>query len=272
MNLMICMRGEPEQLPFLPEIAELGAGIELGSYGLVGIRSERDWEARFELHRAVRDRFQGTIAVHGPFIGMEYAHPDHLFQEVVRRRLDMTFDVAGKLKASRVVLHSGYSPEIDLFSLQDLWLERSVDFWRQEIRRWADAGVEVVLENDTERSPDLPVRLVNGVNSPSLGLCMDIGHQHMFSELDAPEWVRWMGMRLSHVHLHDNDRTGDHHWPIGRGTIDFEPFYAAMMQHVPQATLSLEVTAAMEARMHDLRELVSRFASRGQSPNPASEG
>ncbi len=37
MNLMICMRGEPEQLPFLTEIAELGAGIELGSYGMIGI-------------------------------------------------------------------------------------------------------------------------------------------------------------------------------------------------------------------------------------------
>ena len=37
MNVMMCMTGEPEELPFLPEIAGLGAGIELGSYGLVGI-------------------------------------------------------------------------------------------------------------------------------------------------------------------------------------------------------------------------------------------
>jgi hypothetical protein len=42
MNLMICMRGEPEHRPFLPEITELGGGIELGSYGLVGVQSEQD--------------------------------------------------------------------------------------------------------------------------------------------------------------------------------------------------------------------------------------
>jgi len=262
MNLMLCMRGEPEQLPFLPEIAELGAGIELQSYGMVGIQSERDWETRFTLHKAVRAQFHGTIAVHGPFIGMEYAHIDHLIREVVICRLDMTFDVAVKLKASRVVLHGGYNAVIDLFKLQDDWLKRSVEFWQREIRRWADAGIVIVLENDIEKSPDLLVRLVSQVDNPSLGLCMDIGHQHVFSELGAPEWVRRMDARLFHIHLHDNDRTRDSHSSIGRGTIDFEPFYAAIMQHVSQATISLEVEDKMEVQMGDLRKLAARFASK----------
>lgn len=262
MNLMVCMRGEPEQLPFLPEIAELGAGIELGSYGMVGVRSEQDWETRFRLHRAVRAQFQGVIAVHGPFIGMEYAHIDHLIREAVNRRLDMTFKVALALRASRVVLHSGYKPEIDLFKLQDDWLKRCGEFWQREIRRWADAGIGIVLENDIEKTPDLLVRLVSEVESPFLGLCMDIGHQHLFSELDAREWVRRMDHRLVHIHLHDNDRTGDRHWPIGRGTIDFEPFYAAVMRQVPQATLSLEVEDEMEVKMGDLRNLANYFAAK----------
>jgi sugar phosphate isomerase/epimerase len=265
MNLMICIRGEPEQLPFLPEIAELGAGIELGSYGMIGIQSEWDWETRFTLHKAICTQFQGTVAVHGPFIGMEYAHIDHLIRDVVNRRLDMTFEVAVKLKASRVVLHSGYKPEIDLFKLQDSWLKRCVEFWQREIRRWVDAGIVIVLENDTEKSPDLIVRLVNEVDNPFLGLCMDIGHQHLFSELDALEWVRRMDNRLFHIHLHDNDRTGDSHWSIGRGTIDFEPFYDAVMKQVPQATISLEVEDEMAVKMDDLRNLANYFASKGHS-------
>jgi sugar phosphate isomerase/epimerase len=265
MNLMICMRGEPEELPFLPDIAELGAGLELQSYGMLGIRSERDWETRFTLHKAIRAQFQGTIAVHGPFIGMEYTHIDHLIREAVIRRLDMTFDMAVKLRASRVVLHSGFKAEIDLFKLQDDWLNRSVEFWQQEIHRWVNAGIEIVLENDIDKLPDLLVRLVNEVDNPFLGLCMDIGHQHVFSELDALEWVRRMDHRLFHIHLHDNDRTGDRHWPIGRGTIDFEPFYAALTRHVPQATLSLEVEDKMEVKMGDLRQLAAHFAPRPQT-------
>jgi sugar phosphate isomerase/epimerase len=265
MNLMLCINGEPEQLPFLPEIAELGAGIELGSYGLVGVQSERDWESRFALHEALRARFQGALAIHGPFIGMEYAHVDHMIREVVQRRLDMTFDVALKLRAGRVVLHGGYKLENDLFQLQESWLKRNVEFWQREIRRWAAAGIGIVLENEAEKTPDLLLRLVNQVDHPFLGLCMDIGHQHMFSELEAVEWVRRMANRLFHVHLHDNDRTGDHHWPIGRGTIDFERFYTAIMQQAPQATLSLEVVDKMELMMADLRRLAARFASKPDS-------
>lgn len=176
---------------------------------MIGIRSEQDWQTRLTLHRAIRNQFQGTLAIHGPFIGMEYAHIDHLLREAVHRRLDMTFDVAVKLKASCVVLHSGYRVENDLFKLQEDWLVGNTEFWQREIHRWADAGIVIVLENDTDKSPDLMVQLVNKVDNPWLGLCMDIGHQHMFSELDAPEWVRRMGNRLWHIHLHDNDQTGD---------------------------------------------------------------
>lgn len=262
MNLMICTGGEPEVLPFLPEIAGLGAGIELGSYGMVGVQSEQHWQARLALHRAIRSRFRGPIAVHGPFIGMQYAHIDHLLRDAVHRRLDMTFDVAVQLEASRVVLHSGYGPEIDLFALQGSWLERCGEFWQQEIRRWAGAGIEVVLENDTEQSPDPLVRLVGQVDSPFLGLCLDVGHQHLFSKLGAPEWVRRMGRWLHHIHLHDNDGTHDSHSPLGHGSIDLEAFYGAISTQAPQATISLEVVAGMEAKMADLRRLAARFAPR----------
>lgn len=262
MNLMICMRGEPEQIPFLPEIAELGSGIELGSYGMMGIRSEEDWQRRLALHEVIRSQFPGPLAIHGPFFGMEYSHIDHLIREVVHRRLDMTFDAAVTLKASRVILHSSYKPEIEMFNLQDSWLRGCIEFWQTEISRWADAGILIVLENDVEKSPDLLVQLVHEVDNPFLGLCLDVGHQNVFSDLGALEWIRRMGRPLWHFHLHDNDGTGDHHWPLGSGTIDFDPIYAAIMQRAPQATISLEVEDKMDIKMSNLRELAVRFASR----------
>lgn len=262
MNLMISMRGEVEQLPYLPEIAALGAGIELGSYGLVGIRSEEAWQARLALHRAVRDQFSGRIAIHGPFIGMEFAHVDHLIRDAVNRRLDLTLDAAVTLRASRVVLHTGYNLENDLFNLREDWLERNIAFWQQEIPRWTGAGIQVVLENDTDRTPDLMVQLVRAVDNPFLGLCMDIGHQHVFSGVDAPEWVRRMGERLFHIHLHDNDGSADRHWSLGRGTIAFGPFYEALLAHAPQATISLEVEDCMEVKLRDLRSVAAYFAGK----------
>jgi sugar phosphate isomerase/epimerase len=95
---------------------------------------------------------------------------------------------------------------------------------------------------------------------------MDIGHQHIFSELDAVTWVQRMAHRLLHIHLHDNDRTGDKHWSIGRGTIDFEPFYRALLRYAPHATIALEVQDTMEVKMGDLRRLVTHFASNQHAP------
>ena len=260
-NLMICLRGEAEHLPYLQEITALEAGIELGSYGMVGIKSERDWNERLTTHASFRAEFQGALAIHGPFIGIEYAHIDHLIRDVVNRRLDMTFDVALQLKAQRVILHSGYTATTDAFKLQDDWLTRNVPFWQQEIHRWADSGIEIVLENETEQSPDILIRLVNEIDSPFLGLCLDVGHQHVFSEQTLPVWVQKMRNKLFHVHLHDNDRSGDKHWALGRGTIDFESFYEAIFQYAPHATMSLESVDTIEGKMNDLRKLAARFPS-----------
>lgn len=265
MNLMMCMRGESEELPFLNQIAEVGAGIELGSYGLIGIRSEQDWEARLTMHRAIRNQFHGTMAIHGPFMGMEFAHSDHIIREAVHRRLDKTFDVAVKLQVHRVILHSGYTVEHDIFKLQETWLTGNIEFWHREIHRWADAGIVIVLENDIDRSPDLMLKLVNEVDNPCLGLCMDIGHQHVFSELAAPEWVRRMSKQLWHIHLHDNDGLGDQHRSIGRGTIDFESFYAALLEFAPQATLALEVADKMEVKLSDLHKIATYFGLKRNS-------
>ncbi len=259
MKLMICMQGEPEQLDFLAEIAELGAGIELGSYGLIGIQSAQSWDRRISQHKALRERFDGPLAIHGPFIGIEYAHVDHLIRDAVRQRLDMIFEVAVTLKASRVVLHSGYRIEYDYFNLRDFWLELNTEFWRREIHRWADQDISIVIENNTEKRPDLLVSLVSEVNNPYLGLCLDIGHQNVFSDQDAVEWVRKMDRHLFHVHLHDNDGLEDQHLPVGSGTIDFKPFYETLMQNVPGVTISLEVESDMATKMDGLRKLAAFF-------------
>jgi sugar phosphate isomerase/epimerase len=266
MQLMMCLTGEPGELRFLPEIAALGAGLELGSYGMIGIQSKQHWERRVALHQAVRAAFPGPIAIHGPFIGMEYGHIDHLIQAAVNRRLDMTFAVASKLRARRVILHSGYTPLVDLFQLQDSWLPINVAFWRREIRRWADAGIEIALENDIDKTPDMLVRVVDAVSDPFLGLCLDIGHLNVYSALNAVEWVRRCAHRLVHIHLHDNDGSADSHWPLGRGTIDFEPFYATLRAQAPGATLAVEVVADMQLKMNDLRKIAARFA--GNDPTP----
>lgn len=256
---MICLRGTPAQFAFLSEIIELKAGIELGSYGMVGVQSEQDWKDCFTRHKAISADFSGMIAVHGPFIGMEYNHLDYILRQAVNQRLDMIFEAAKELKACRVILHNDFNPVISLFKLEEYWLERKVSFWKEEIKRWADAGIEIVLENMTEPSPDLLVQLVDEVDNSYLGICLDVGHHHLFAEIGVAEWVQKTAHRLSHIHLHDNDRSDDKHWPPGQGTVDFNSLYAAVLKYVPQVTLSLEVSGDNQVKMGALRKLAAKF-------------
>ena len=259
MKFMMCTVGEPEVLPYLLQLRKMGAGIELGGFGLRGVRSEQEWQACLERHLGTKTQFSGPVAMHGPFVGIEYTHLDYLIREVAQHRLDMTYEAAQKLNVTRVILHAGYTPENDLFNLHDIWYRGSLDYWEREIRRWESAGIEIVLENVVEKSPDLLTRLVNEINNPYLGMCLDVGHGHMFSQLSAPEWVRRMGNKLWHIHLHDNDGTQDSHQALGRGTIDFPAFYDALYESVPEATISLEVEDLMDVKMDNLREVIGYF-------------
>lgn len=100
------------------------------------------------------------------------------------------------------------------------------------------------------------------MNNPFFGLCLDIGHLNLFADDSAPVWVKAMGARLQHVHLHDNDGKADHHWPIGKGVIDFDTFFYALEQYTPEAVISLEVDGTMRVRMRDLRKLAGKFTAK----------
>lgn len=156
-------------------------------------------------------------------------------------------------------MHSGYSLEKEVFHLNELWLTENINYWKNEICRWEKAGIEIVLENDVEKSPDLLVDLVRTVKSPSLQLCLDIGHLHYFSPYSSLYWVNKMGSYLKHIHIHDNDQKADRHWPIGKGTFNFETFFSSLENNTSNITLSIEVEGTMEDKMNDLRKIINRF-------------
>ena len=46
MNCMICTRGKEEDIKFLEILEKSNMGLELGSYGLEGVKSERVWQKK----------------------------------------------------------------------------------------------------------------------------------------------------------------------------------------------------------------------------------
>ncbi len=259
MKFMVCAYGEPDEIAYIPRVQELDAGIELQSYALKGASSLALWNERFQKHLAFRRHFDGPLAVHGPFLGILYHYIDHLLQEAVRTRMNMTFDMVRALHAQRLVLHSSFNLEVGKFRFTKTWLAETVAFWKEEIQRYADINTQVVLENVLEPDASIGIAIHDEVDHPNLKLCLDLGHVNVWATAPHVDWIQKMGSRLAHVHLHDNNGEEDQHGCVGSGTIDFAAIGQALRTYSPDTTVSLEIVADKETVLHDLRTITSMF-------------
>ncbi|HUU90568.1 MAG TPA: sugar phosphate isomerase/epimerase family protein [Phycisphaerae bacterium] len=109
-------------------------------------------------------------------------------------------------------------------------------------------------------------RIVDGTDSPHLGLAYDSGHANIAG--DPVGMVHAMGPRLWGVHLHDNDTTDDGHYLPGMGTTPFEDVARALADVGFSETFMLEIyrdtsevrrdlTPERLAHIHHLRRLAS---------------
>ena len=98
MKFSLCLSGYEEDFEILPKLEELNVGIELQSYGLKGVDSPSAWEDKIKQHKRVIENFKGRISVHAPFVGIRQTHRDHLLKEAVKKRMQMTFEMAKELK------------------------------------------------------------------------------------------------------------------------------------------------------------------------------
>ena len=259
MDFLICSFGDPDNHLLVPFIEEQRLGIELQSYGLRGVKSKEAWETTLANHRAIASKLSTRIAVHGPFIGIRYWGYDCLLKDATQKRMDMTFDVVKELKADTLVLHTSYSRDVEAFQLEETWFRTARDYWQKEIERYSAIGVQVVLENLLERTPDAMAQLATAVDNDHFGLCLDVGHVNVFSEVSPSVWVEVLGDHLKHIHLHDNHGQRDEHLPVGEGTIDFDAFFRTLEQVVPNVTISLEVDAEPEVKQQNMVDVLKQY-------------
>ena len=88
---------------------------------------------------------------------------------------------------------------------------------------------------------------------------LDTGHAHI-NNWNLTKVIAHLGPRLVGVHLHDNDGLTDQHLPVGVGTIEWQPVFAALKKWASQTRLVLEYadTDSQELTTHVPR-LIKNF-------------
>ena len=74
------------------------------------------------------------------------------------------------------------------------------------------------------------LELIDKINSPRLGICLDTGHAHMSQEsgVTVADMTRDIGKHLKALHIHDNDLSYDQHLPPFFGNLDWSGFMQAL--------------------------------------------
>jgi sugar phosphate isomerase/epimerase len=184
-------------------------------------------------------------------------------------------DIANVYTAEHLIGHPGYIPATDSLSAvtsagtennipSEVWLERSVAAWAKV------AGItpaRLFLENTHEISP-LPLTALlsrltdNHAGRENIAICFDIGHWYCFAGGSAlhnlEEWIRAFSPWLGHLHLHDNDGTGDQHLGLGCAKIPFTDFFILL--------LTLNSAPGFTLEPHEIQDLTSSLSWMGQSP------
>jgi sugar phosphate isomerase/epimerase len=261
MNYFLCLSGYENELEILPELEKLNVGIELQSYGLKGVDSPAAWDEKIKQHKKLIKNFKGRISIHGPFVGIRQTHRDYLLKEAVKRRMQMTYEMAKELKPEIMVFHSGIDGDIKKWKLMDFWLEETTNFWKEEIKKYEAEKIKIVIENLVEESPDILIELCDAINSNYFALCLDTGHMNVFSKVTPSEWLEKMGKRLQYIHLHDNNGEKDEHLPVGKGNIDFDSFFNSIKNR-DDIIIALELdNSTPEEKIENLIEVINRYSS-----------
>jgi sugar phosphate isomerase/epimerase len=170
-----------------------------------------------------------SVTIHGPFMDLSAGSPDPRIRAVTRQRFEQMLPVIAMFGPRRVVCHAGYDDRRHHY-FREQWLEQSLEIWSWLASRVKEEGSILVLENVYEQEPQEISVLLERLPHEEVGLCLDVGHQSVFSDCSLEAWLHSTSAYLRHLHLHDNRGGRDEHLPLGRGQVNFQELFRILVE------------------------------------------
>lgn len=203
-------------------------------------------------YKEMLDGYAGEVAIHGPYLNLVPTSLDKKVRELAEFRYLQSIDIAGRIGAGRVIIHSYYDPKSGFASYDDMWLKDNISFWSGFLEKVKDCGIKILLENCHDQKPATFARLISSINNPYFTTCLDIGHGNCLSPFRPEEWIA--ENPGCYFHITDNDGINDSHLLMGQGIIDFKKV-AQQLSKLNAIYLVSEANAAFDRQLDSLRIL-----------------
>ncbi|MBO4236143.1 MAG: TIM barrel protein [Firmicutes bacterium] len=184
------------------------------------------------------------VFFHGPFTELTPAAIDNRAIALIEERYRETLDIADEFGIKDIVLHDGYIP----LMYQKSWhIKKSVDFWNQFLDSVSESYT-FYIENVFDDEPYMLTEIVDEVCRKNFKICLDVGHANCMTKgIAVEDWMSTMGNRIGHLHLHNNDGSGDQHNAFSEGSLDMASLLKVCVPNCcKNATLTIESRDAIQ--------------------------
>jgi len=225
------------------KFAEAGVGVEIQDFSSPVVL-DGDFDERLEAYGALLRNFAGPVAVHGACIDLNPGSADPKIRRLTRERYLQSLEIAERLGAAYLVLHSQVNPAIRDDATRARRIERQLPIWGELVERAQASGLTIVVENVYETHYRDIVQLVERIGSSRVKICLDVGHVKVHSALPIGDWIYGCADFLAYVHLHDNDGRLDQHLPPAPAML--EEVFAPLAYHKIAPVVALEYEPKIE--------------------------
>jgi sugar phosphate isomerase/epimerase len=219
-------------LPFPMLVENLESVLSIGLQPEIYFSSQTldhlSFAATEEVSRKLKEK-ETSVTFHAPFMDLNPGAVDERIRETTAFRFSQIMELVPLFNPKAIVFHPGYD-HWRYDDNVDLWLEKSLLTWKPLVKRAQELAVKLALENIFEDNPSSLQRLLEVIDSPFLGYCLDPGHGQLFSKVALTDWIEVLGSRLVEIHLHDNHGHADDHLPLGQGKIDFPAIFSRLQE------------------------------------------
>ena len=218
----------------------LGCGIEISRFGRL-LDIENDFEKNKKEYKAILADFDNEVTLHGFFSNLNIAAKDPLISEISKKRYYQSLELAAAFDVSTVVFHTCYNNLLKHREYQQMFFLKNIEFYNEFIKNFEELGIMATIENVHEPNSEFIRNLVAAVNSPNLGVTIDIGHCNLHSDIKPSEWIKDYGIMLKHMHFHNNFKDEDSHSSLLRGSLDIKEILLTLkeMHLYPQITFEI---------------------------------
>lgn len=224
-------------------LREYDIGVELDQFCTASnMEGEARSSANVEIQELQADAH--SMILHAPFNELFPAAIDPGARKLAMRRFNEASEAAASFGIRKMVVHSGYVPFV---YFKEWHRDRSVEFW-EEFMADKPEDFRIVIENVLDDEPYMMVEMMEQISDPRIRLCLDTGHALCVSKIPVTEWLRATAPYLGHMHIHNNDGTGDLHSDVTDGLLDMEKFLEEALELCRQdTTFTLETREGTES-------------------------